>query len=106
MDVTHVSAVIWFLVVLVSLLLHTLAICGAGAPLSGSGSSSVAPDYGQQQASFGPAASSNATVTFARQLNEAESNLLLTGAADGAVRIWRAYLNQVRLLVSNDGFNI
>jgi hypothetical protein len=53
------------------------------------------PDYSQQQASFGPAASSNATVTFARQLNEAESNLLLTGAADGAVRIWRAYLNQV-----------
>lgn len=28
-----------------------------------------------------------------RQLNEAESNLLLTCAADGAVRIWRSYLN-------------
>eukprot|EP00879_Flechtneria_rotunda_P031613 GHRR01034550.1.p1 GENE.GHRR01034550.1~~GHRR01034550.1.p1 ORF type:complete len:399 (+),score=147.66 GHRR01034550.1:297-1493(+) len=48
----------------------------------------------QQQLSWGPAASSSATVVFARQLNEAESNLLLTGAADGAVRVWRAYLNQ------------
>jgi hypothetical protein len=60
------------------------------------------PDYSQQQASFGPAASSSATVSFARQLNEAESNLLLTGAADGAVRIWRAYLNQVRESSSYD----
>lgn len=58
----------------------------------GSGPSSAA----EQQPYLDPAASSTAAVTYARQLNEAESNLLLTGAADGAVRIWRSYLNQVR----------
>lgn len=32
-------------------------------------------------------------LVYLRQLNEAESNLLLTCAADGAVRVWRSYLH-------------
>jgi hypothetical protein len=40
-----------------------------------------------------PGCTSSPTITFARQLNEAESNLLLTGGTDGSVRVWRAYLN-------------
>jgi hypothetical protein len=33
---------------------------------------------------------------FTRQLNEAESNLLLACAADGGVRVWRNYLTRGR----------
>jgi hypothetical protein len=35
-----------------------------------------------------------AHVTLLRQLNEAESNLLLAGTSDGAVRVWRTYALQ------------
>ena len=38
--------------------------------------------------------SSTAPVRFTRQLNEAESNLLLACAADGGVRVWRNYLTK------------
>lgn len=33
------------------------------------------------------------SLVYLRQLNEAESNLLLTCASDGAVRLWRSYLH-------------
>ena len=44
-------------------------------------------------ASLGDSGVTPSSLVYLRQLNEAESNLLLACASDGAVRVWRSYLH-------------
>jgi len=54
---------------------------------------SLTPRPSPPGASLGDPTITPASLVYMRQLNEAESNLLLTCASDGAVRVWRSYLH-------------